>query len=92
MTHITVLDVAKARGVKEDDRGCINASEFERVGLPVIGGCACCQATIAAYNAAPTKTGYLMCAEECAEGRGFETVEEFEEWSREQDEKVNKEN
>ena len=57
---ITVLDVAKARGVQEDSEGCISAAEFERVGLPFMGGCARCGATIAAYNAAPSRVGFLM--------------------------------
>lgn len=75
--YVSVLDVARARGVKEDERGCINAAEFDRVGMPFMGGCQGCHASIAAYNAFPSKTGFLQCRD-CIEGIGFASVEEFE--------------
>lgn len=77
---ITILDVAKAWGVKEDEHG-IPAEEFDRLGLPMLGGCQSCGASIACYNAAPTKTGYLSCAndEGCIDEEiAFFSVEEFE--------------
>jgi hypothetical protein len=85
VSEITILQVAEARGAQRDDRGGINGAEFERVGLPIIGGCGHCGATVAAYNACPSKTGYLLCASGCIEGDGFETVEEFEAWLKEDD-------
>lgn len=75
---ITILDVAIARGAKADTEGCIDGEEFARVGLSIIGGCAWCGATIAAYNALPTKLGCWGCMD-CAHHQGFETVAEFEE-------------
>jgi len=72
---ITILDVAKHRGVKEVD-GVINGREFHRVGLQFLGGCERCGATLAAYNAYPDKSGYWRCAD-CL-SNPYETVEEFE--------------
>lgn len=73
---ITVLELAKHRGAEEVDGG-INGAEFHRVGLPFMGGCEGCEACIAAYNAYPTKSGYLRCAD-CVyvAANGYETVEE----------------
>jgi hypothetical protein len=76
MKYVSILDVAFARGVKEVD-GTINGAEFERVGLPFMGGCQGCGASIAAYNAYPSKSGYLQCRD-CIEGIGFASVEDFE--------------
>ena len=73
---VTALDVAKARGAREID-GRIEAGEFERVGIPLLGGCERCHATIAAYNAYPSTTGYWRCGD-CIADLGFATVEEFE--------------
>ena len=73
---ITILDLAIHRGAKVSEDGSINGAEIEKTGLPFMGGCCRCQATIAAYNAAPTTTGYIACASECAEGIGYATVEE----------------
>lgn len=80
---VTILDVAKARGAREDERGGINGAEFARVGLPIIGGCQFCGATVAAYNACPSQSGYLRCANGCIDNDGFETVAEFEAWCEE---------
>ena len=78
---ITILDVAKARGVKEEN-GAISGSEFFRVGLQFMGGCARCQASLAAFNAYPSKSGYWKC-DECIGDDGFATVDEFEDWDYE---------
>jgi hypothetical protein len=78
---ITIFDVAEARGVKPNKDGSISMGAFEEVGLPMLGGCQGCGASIAAYNAYPTTTGFLSC-EDCCNGIGFETVESFEEWSK----------
>ncbi|MEE9386107.1 MAG: hypothetical protein V3V08_22065 [Nannocystaceae bacterium] len=75
---ITILDVAKARGVHVDDDGTINGAEFERVGLPFLGGCQVCEACIAPYNAHPGRNGYLIGSCCAQPDDTFETVEEFE--------------
>lgn len=77
MKYITIWDVAVARGVQEDEQGGVNSSEFERVKLHIIGGCAVCHATIAAHNAYPGRGGYWLC-KSCIGDNGFETVEQFE--------------
>lgn len=83
MTAITILDVANARGARVN-LGGISAAEFDRVGLPMVGGCCVCEAVIAAYNAYPGRNGYLHCGD-CIEGDGgFATVEEFEQGERDQ--------
>lgn len=73
---ITILQLAEHRGAKADERGAINGEEFHRVGLAIMGGCQC-TATIAAYNAYPSKSGYWRC-EDCIEqaGDGYDTVQE----------------
>jgi hypothetical protein len=79
---VTALAVAEARGLKPlDDGSGYSAGAFIEVGIPFLGGCYNCQATIAAYNAYPSKTGYWLCAD-CIEGSdlGFNSVEEFEQW------------
>jgi hypothetical protein len=83
MPFVTCLDVALARGARRDENGAITGSEFDRVGIPLFGGCLTCGASIAAYNAYPTTTGYLRCAG-CVEsaGDGYETVRAFE-WENE---------
>lgn len=71
---ITVMDLAMHRGAQEIDGG-INASEFWRVGLDIIGGCRRCGASIAAYNAHPTKSGFWACSD-CVGDDGWDSVEE----------------
>jgi hypothetical protein len=73
---ITIWELAIHRGAKADSNGGMSGMEIERVGLPFIGGCVRCGACIAAYNAAPTTTGFLACAHECAEDIGYDTVEQ----------------
>lgn len=73
---ITVLDLAFFRGAKATDDGGITLGAIEAIGLPFMGGCARCGACIAAYNAAPSRIGYLLCAEGCIGEDGFATVEE----------------
>jgi len=73
---ITILDIAKARGAKEHN-GALHMGEFDRLGLPMFGGCQVCNASIAAYNAHPGRNGYLIgscCA--CPEDT-YETVAEY---------------
>ena len=78
MATVTILELALSRGLVESEGGGYSAEAIEATGLPFMGGCALCGACIAAYNAAPTKSGFLMCAKECADGHGFATIEEAE--------------
>jgi hypothetical protein len=73
---ITVLELAVFRGAKESETGGFTMGEFDRVRLPMLGGCSVCGASIAAYNAAPSRSGVLKCAEGCIDADGFETVQE----------------
>ena len=76
---ITLIDVAVGRGAQQAENGSFSGAEFDKVGLPLTGGCQACGAVIAAYNAAPTKTGWLSCATDaCAGDQGFATIAEFE--------------
>jgi len=78
---ISTFEIAVAKGAKQGQDGGINGAEFERLGLPFLGGCCRCYVSIAAYNMYPTKYGYVMCRE-CVdpEEDGFSTVEEFDAW------------
>lgn len=73
---ITILELAEHRGVKASPDGSISMGAFADVGLPMLGGCAECEATIAAYNACPSQSGYLKCHEGCIGDDGYETVQE----------------
>ena len=80
---VTIWQVAEARGVQRDASGAVNGAEFARVDLPIIGGCEVCGATVAAFNAAPSTSGYLRCVRGCIGDLGFATVEAFETWCKE---------
>ena len=73
---VTIMDLAKYRGIVGDDEGGYNFQAFEDVGLPAMGGCAVCGACIAAYNACPSKSGYLKCASGCIGEDGWESAAE----------------
>ncbi len=73
---ITVLQLALYRGAKETETGGITLGAIEDTGLPFFGGCSVCNASIAAYNACPSRSGYLKCSSGCIGGDGFETVEQ----------------
>lgn len=77
---LTVLDIASAKLGRE----ARNGADFDEVGLPIMGGCEVCGATVAAYNACPTRTGYLRCASGCVDDLGFRTVAGFDGWAAEQ--------
>lgn len=47
----------------------------------ILGGCARCEACIAAYNAHPSRSGYWLCDDCCGDVDGFATVTEFEAWN-----------
>lgn len=79
---ITILDLAKARGAQPEPEGTYSAASLAAVGFELLGGCASCGATIAAYNAHPSRTGFWRCGE-CIDGRlGFASVAEFDAWDR----------
>lgn len=73
---LTILDVAKARGLKEDDRG-ISMGQIEDLGLPFMGGCQTCGASIACSNAYPSRSGFLRCVDDIGD-EGYDTVEKFD--------------
>jgi len=73
---ITVLDLALHRGAKQAEDGSISMGEVEDTGLPFMGGCSVCGATVACYNSCPSKSGFLKCAKGCIDNDGWETVEE----------------
>jgi hypothetical protein len=68
---VTILDVAEAKLGREARTG----ADFAEVGLPMMGGCERCGATVAAYNACPSQTGYIRCLSECIADLGFDTAE-----------------
>lgn len=72
MTPITILQLAEHRLGRE----AVTGSDFEEAGLPMLGGCQVCAATIAAYNACPSRSGYIRCAAGCIGDSGWTTVEE----------------
>lgn len=80
MTSITILDLAIARGAEKLPDGSYSAASLAAVGFETIGGCAACGATIAAYNAHPSRTGFWRCGD-CIDGRlGFSSPAEYETW------------
>lgn len=76
---LTVYELALELGAEEID-GRIDGAEFARLGLPVFAGCGRCGASLAAFNAFPSSTGFIRCGD-CIDGLGFATVEEFRRYS-----------
>lgn len=70
---ITILDYVKSRVGEKDT---YTPEDFYGNGVEMLGGCQQCEATIAAYNAYPSTSGYWRCAD-CIGSSGFATVEEF---------------
>ena len=70
---ITILDFVKA---EVGDKDTYTAEDFARNGVDMLGGCQGCGATLGAYNAYPSRTGYWRCAS-CIGDSGYATVEEF---------------
>lgn len=68
---ITILELAVYRGARESSEGVMPCEEIHRVGLPCLGGCARCGETIAAYNAHPSRLGFILCAGCIDEHRGW---------------------
>ena len=64
MKYLTIYDLAVHCGYKEGEPWPDD--------LPIMGGCADCEASLGAFNAYPSTTGYLLCRD-CLDGRGFLT-------------------
>jgi len=57
-------------------RPATSGADYEEAGVPMIGGCQTCGATVAAYNSHPTKTGYISCRDCMTPALGWPTAEE----------------
>ncbi len=73
---ITILELAKHRGLKEDEDGSFTMGAINDVGLEIMGGCQRCGASLGCYNGCPSKSGYWMCKDDCIGDDGYATVEE----------------
>jgi hypothetical protein len=82
--RVTILDCAVARGAEPDQDGNFTMGDIETVGLPFFGGCHVCHASVACYNAHPSKTNFLRCRT-CIGVLGFATTDEFVEWCKQFD-------
>lgn len=74
---VTVLDLARFRlgPGPVADQASLNGADLASVGLALMGGCEVCEATLACYNAYPSRSGCWRCAD-CLQGSGYRTVEE----------------
>ena len=70
---ITLLDYVKS---VVGDKDIYTAEDCLASGVDILGGCQGCHATIAAYNAYPSTSGYWRCAD-CIGDTGFVTVTDF---------------
>lgn len=68
---VTLFELAAHRLGREPETG----ADFIEAKLPIYGGCENCGATVAAYNACPSKTGFIRCTQ-CIGGLGWPTPEE----------------
>lgn len=75
---LTALQLAEGLGAKSDSDGMFSGGELLRFDIPILGGCQDCHATLACYNAYPSRTGFWLCRQDI-EGTdlGFDTVEAF---------------
>lgn len=74
-TPVTILQLAEFRIKREPSTG----DDFAEAGLQIMGGCERCHASIAAYNACPSKSGNWRC-DDCIGDDGFATVSEANEF------------
>lgn len=63
---VTILDLAKE--VYRQNNWVLpgdswSMGDLNKAHLPMMGGCQVCEASIACYNAYPSKSGYLRCAD-----------------------------
>lgn len=70
---ITILDYVRS---KLGDRETYSEDDHWQCGVAILGGCEICFATIASYNAYPSKSGYWRCAD-CIGDTGYSTAAEF---------------
>ncbi len=70
---ITILDYVKS---VVGDKDLYTAEDCLASGVDILGGCPGCHATIAAYNAYPSTSGYWLCAD-CIGDTGYATVADF---------------
>ena len=70
---ITILDYVKS---VVGDKDFYTAEDCLASGVDILGGCQGCHASIAVYNAYPSKSGYWQCAD-CIGENGFATVADF---------------
>lgn len=71
---ITILDYVKS---KVGDEPGYTMHDHHSNGVNMLGGCENCYATIASYNAYPSRSGYWRCAD-CIGDTGYSSVTEFE--------------
>ena len=60
----------------EFDPQYLTGTDFFRVGLNMLGGCSVCGASIAAYNACPSKSNFWKCRDGCIDEDGWYDVEQ----------------
>ena len=72
---ITIHELAIFRGMRDDGTGQFSGGDYADVGLAIMGGCERCGATLAAYNAHPTRTGFWRCGD-CVGPHGYATAAE----------------
>lgn len=73
---ITVLDVVRS---VVGDKESYSGEDFDAADMAMTGGCQACAASIAAYNAYPSRTGFWLCRD-CINDLGFDSVETFRAW------------
>lgn len=83
---VTILDCAIAAGAKPSPTygNSYTAEELSRFGFAMLGGCAGCGESLAAYNAHPSRGGLWAC-KQCIGDGGFESTAAFQRWQAEQD-------
>lgn len=68
---VTIQELADYRLGREASTG----ADYAAAGVAILGGCECCGAGLAAYNAYPARTGWWRCGS-CIADLGWQTVEE----------------
>jgi hypothetical protein len=79
-TAITLYQAAEALLGRKP----LTLGDFDEAGVSMLGGCEVCGASVAAYNACPSKSGYIRCASGCIGDRGFLSVPEYIAYHRRQ--------
>lgn len=54
----------------------LTGTDFYNARLSIFGGCIICGASLGAYNASPSKSGYWKCTDGCIDEDGWYDVEE----------------